>query len=102
MSVLEAELTKALKDTAQLEESNVQLSQQLSDLREKVSSIRWAAEVLSKGSGSGTGGIQMHATVLRFVFVNHFLPLCQWSPTPVLESCCPATFRCIPVPTQLN
>ncbi|XP_041827280.1 ninein isoform X2 [Melanotaenia boesemani] len=32
---LEAELTKALEDTAQLEERNIQLSQQLSDLREK-------------------------------------------------------------------
>ncbi|KAM4724635.1 uncharacterized protein nin isoform 2-T3 [Anableps anableps] len=35
LSALEAELTKALEDTAQLEERNVQLSQQLSDLREK-------------------------------------------------------------------
>lgn len=34
---LEAELTEALDDTAQLEERNTQLSQQLSDLREKVS-----------------------------------------------------------------
>lgn len=37
VSALEAELTKALEDTAQLEERNVQLSQQLSELREKVS-----------------------------------------------------------------
>lgn len=37
MSSLETELTNALKDTAQLEERNIQLSQQLSDLREKVS-----------------------------------------------------------------
>ncbi|XP_035796640.2 ninein isoform X3 [Amphiprion ocellaris] len=35
VSALEAELTKALEDTAQLEERNIQLSQQLSDLREK-------------------------------------------------------------------
>ncbi|KAK5618938.1 hypothetical protein CRENBAI_007695 [Crenichthys baileyi] len=35
VSALEAELTKALEDTAQLEERNVLLSQQLSDLREK-------------------------------------------------------------------
>ncbi|XP_054597767.2 ninein isoform X3 [Nothobranchius furzeri] len=38
VSGLEAELNKALKDTAQLEERNVQLSQQLSDHREKVDS----------------------------------------------------------------
>nr|XP_054597765.1 ninein isoform X1 [Nothobranchius furzeri] len=38
VSGLEAELNKALKDTAQLEERNVQLSQQLSDPREKVDS----------------------------------------------------------------
>lgn len=37
MSALEAELTKALEDSAQLEERNTQLSQELSDLREKVS-----------------------------------------------------------------
>ncbi|XP_040915986.1 ninein isoform X2 [Toxotes jaculatrix] len=36
VSALEAELTKALEDTAQLEERNIQLSQQLSGLREKV------------------------------------------------------------------
>lgn len=36
MSALEAELTKALDDTAQLEERNIQLSQQLSELKEKV------------------------------------------------------------------
>ena len=36
MSALEVELTKALEDTAQLEERNIQLSQQLSELREKV------------------------------------------------------------------
>ncbi|KAL7380088.1 hypothetical protein ABVT39_011511 [Epinephelus coioides] len=35
VSALEAELTKALEDTAQLEQRNTQLSQQLSDLREK-------------------------------------------------------------------
>ncbi|MED6289378.1 hypothetical protein CHARACLAT_002177, partial [Characodon lateralis] len=35
VSALEAELTKALEDTVQLEERNVLLSQQLSDLREK-------------------------------------------------------------------
>ncbi|XP_070698807.1 ninein [Pempheris klunzingeri] len=35
VSALEAELTKALEDTAQLEERNTQLSQQLSGLREK-------------------------------------------------------------------
>lgn len=35
VSALEAELTKALEDTAQLEERNIQLSQKLSDLREK-------------------------------------------------------------------
>ncbi|XP_072222141.1 uncharacterized protein [Leuresthes tenuis] len=35
VSALEAELTKALEDTAQLEDRNIQLSQQLSDLREK-------------------------------------------------------------------
>ncbi|KAM4543125.1 uncharacterized protein nin isoform 2-T2 [Odontesthes bonariensis] len=35
VSALEAELTKALEDTAQLEERNIQLSQQLSDLRGK-------------------------------------------------------------------
>ncbi|XP_026195138.1 ninein isoform X2 [Anabas testudineus] len=35
VSSLEAELTKALKDTAQLEERNIQLSQQLSGLRGK-------------------------------------------------------------------
>ncbi|XP_071354505.1 ninein isoform X4 [Trachinotus anak] len=35
VSALEAELTKALEDTAQLEERNIQLSQQLSGLREK-------------------------------------------------------------------
>ena len=37
VSALEAELTRALEDTAQLEERTVQLSQQLSELREKVS-----------------------------------------------------------------
>lgn len=37
MSALEAELTKALEDTAKLEERNTQLSQQLSGLKEKVS-----------------------------------------------------------------
>ena len=36
MSSLEAELTKALEDTAQLEDRNTQLSQQLYDLRDKV------------------------------------------------------------------
>ncbi|CAK6974100.1 ninein isoform X1 [Scomber scombrus] len=36
VSALEAELTKALEDSAQLEERNTQLSQELSDLREKV------------------------------------------------------------------
>lgn len=36
VSALEAELTKALEDAAQLEERNVQLSQQLSNLTEKV------------------------------------------------------------------
>ncbi|XP_051814954.1 ninein isoform X1 [Acanthochromis polyacanthus] len=36
---LEAELTKALEDTAQLEERNIQLSQQLSDLREKAAKV---------------------------------------------------------------
>lgn len=41
VSALEAELTKALEDTAQLEERNTQLSQQLSDLREKVSIRPW-------------------------------------------------------------
>ncbi|XP_067336479.1 ninein isoform X1 [Channa argus] len=35
VSALEAELTKSLEDTAQLEERNIQLSQQLSALREK-------------------------------------------------------------------
>ncbi|KAK2826598.1 hypothetical protein Q5P01_020812 [Channa striata] len=35
VSALEAELTKSLEDTAQLEERNIQLSQQLSGLREK-------------------------------------------------------------------
>ncbi|XP_073338853.1 uncharacterized protein nin isoform X2 [Pagrus major] len=35
VSALEAELTKALEDTAQLEDRNTQLSQQLSGLREK-------------------------------------------------------------------
>ncbi|XP_037550535.1 ninein [Nematolebias whitei] len=35
VSALEAQLTKALEDTAQLEKRNVQLSQQLSELREK-------------------------------------------------------------------
>uniref|UniRef100_A0A3B4WM93 Ninein n=1 Tax=Seriola lalandi dorsalis TaxID=1841481 RepID=A0A3B4WM93_SERLL len=35
VSALEAELTKALEDTAQLEERNIQLSQQLPGLREK-------------------------------------------------------------------
>ncbi|XP_028293611.1 ninein isoform X2 [Gouania willdenowi] len=35
MSALEAELTKALEDSAQLEERNIQLSQQLSESREK-------------------------------------------------------------------
>ncbi|XP_039993164.1 ninein isoform X2 [Xiphias gladius] len=35
VSALEVELTKALEDTAQLEERNIQLSQQLSGLREK-------------------------------------------------------------------
>ncbi|XP_030574598.1 ninein [Archocentrus centrarchus] len=35
VSALEAELTKALEDTSQLEERNIQLSQKLSDLREK-------------------------------------------------------------------
>lgn len=35
VSALEAELTKALEDTAQLEERNIQLSQKLSNLREK-------------------------------------------------------------------
>ncbi|XP_027130775.1 ninein isoform X1 [Larimichthys crocea] len=39
VSALEAELTKALEDTAQLEERNTQLSQQLSDLREKVAKV---------------------------------------------------------------
>ncbi|XP_059208937.1 ninein isoform X2 [Centropristis striata] len=38
VSALEAELTKALEDTAQLEQRNIQLSQQLSGLREKSSS----------------------------------------------------------------
>jgi len=42
VSALEAELTKALEDTAQLEDRNIQLSQQLSDLREKVSVRSWA------------------------------------------------------------
>lgn len=37
MSALEAELNEALEDTAQLEERNNQLTQQLSALREKVS-----------------------------------------------------------------
>lgn len=37
MSALEAELNEALEDTAQLEERNNQLIQQLSALREKVS-----------------------------------------------------------------
>lgn len=37
VSAVEAELTKALEDTAQLEERNIQLSQQLSGVREKVS-----------------------------------------------------------------
>ncbi|XP_029937992.1 ninein isoform X2 [Myripristis murdjan] len=36
VSAMEAELTKALEGTAQLEERNAQLAQQLSDLREKV------------------------------------------------------------------
>ncbi|XP_069016644.1 ninein-like [Embiotoca jacksoni] len=37
VSALEAELTRALEDTAQLEERNIQLSQQLCDLRQNVS-----------------------------------------------------------------
>lgn len=37
MSALEAELTNALEDTAQLENRNSQLSQQLCELREKAS-----------------------------------------------------------------
>lgn len=37
MTSLEAELTKALEDTAQLEERNSQLSGQMSGLTEKVS-----------------------------------------------------------------
>ncbi|XP_029973093.1 ninein isoform X3 [Salarias fasciatus] len=36
VSALEAELTKALEDTAQLEERNIQLSKQLSESREKL------------------------------------------------------------------
>ncbi|TKS87050.1 Ninein [Collichthys lucidus] len=39
VSALEAELTKALEDTARLEERNTQLSQQLSELREKVAKV---------------------------------------------------------------
>ncbi|XP_044230188.1 ninein isoform X1 [Thunnus albacares] len=39
VSALEAELTKALEDTAQLEERNTQLSQQLSSLREKMVNV---------------------------------------------------------------
>lgn len=39
VSALEAEFDKALTESAQLEERNGQLSQQLSDLREKVSGL---------------------------------------------------------------
>ncbi|XP_055361389.1 ninein isoform X3 [Betta splendens] len=44
VSSLEAELTKALKDTAQLEGRNIQLSQQLSDLREKEAQLSHLVE----------------------------------------------------------
>ncbi|XP_036006804.1 ninein isoform X3 [Fundulus heteroclitus] len=48
VSGLEAELTKALEDTTQLEERNVQLSQQLSDLREKLKSADESFKVVNR------------------------------------------------------
>uniref|UniRef100_A0A3Q2Q979 Ninein (GSK3B interacting protein) n=1 Tax=Fundulus heteroclitus TaxID=8078 RepID=A0A3Q2Q979_FUNHE len=50
VSGLEAELTKALEDTTQLEERNVQLSQQLSDLREKLKSADESFKVVNRQS----------------------------------------------------
>ncbi|KAM4541039.1 uncharacterized protein nin [Fundulus diaphanus] len=50
VSGLEAELTKALEDTTQMEERNVQLSQQLSDLREKLKSADESFKVVNRQS----------------------------------------------------
>lgn len=45
VSALEAELTKALEDFAQLEQRNGQLAEQLSGLKEKVSIRLWGKVV---------------------------------------------------------
>lgn len=52
VSALEAELTKALEDAAQLEKRNVQLSQQLSELRDKVGTWTLRDEVDSQQRSS--------------------------------------------------
>ncbi|XP_047201561.1 ninein isoform X1 [Girardinichthys multiradiatus] len=62
VSALEAELTKALEDTAQLEERNVLLSQQLSDLREKAVHVE---SMESQLSHLVEGGRTMESAGLR-------------------------------------
>ncbi|MEQ2211197.1 hypothetical protein XENOCAPTIV_005256, partial [Xenoophorus captivus] len=62
VSALEAELTKALEDTAQLEERNVLLSQQLSDLREKAVHVE---SMESQLSHLAEGGRNVESAGLR-------------------------------------